>query len=915
MFNSSHKYGLGLLTAVLILGLVAACGPRKRNWKTSVRNDKRADGKSVPVPRPPELPGKVGPGGIAKVGDAEGAQCESLTLNKSEPLFIDKAIQEFFESRSKIKDGIVDAQSVALKTGKIRVVSKSSDKLVIESGNQVFDFSKGVLDASGCFKVVLDEASLASGVLGAEEILIAVLWVSEKKDIVVQFHKAGSAEVVKSLKSKIDESGKEVEGPNQPLRVEELGPVEALMVTLSSPVHVLASFKKSGKSEGLMPEVDKAIETLDGTSSTILATHIVYLTSLDNQRILDGETQFAIINQADEKVSYFLGKQKYEEALKGMPVDLSLRISDEESIKFVGVSQSISKEALSLGSAHLVLGYEKSEGENSVEFKLEFNLVDASIPFVKDLIEKEEDGGAESETEGKPEAAANGQKVEEVTAVSGGTTDPASSVATDAVGTSTGSTNLSDSAEVTASGEAVVGSNAPAPSGTVPAAGSGIGAEAVSNDSVPSAPSGQPAPLQGSVSGEVAATGLETVLDLAAEKSEVAKDTPQSPLMLQKTTKINDLSRLFLSARLAEAKAKGLPNKNTMVSSISLYYALAILKNGAAGETEKKLAEVLLKSTGYNSNEVSQRLAELITLPAAASANGTDGKSGSFTLANSAWASSNLKFLFAPNFLDALKQSFKGESTNLDFSNSVSADVINKWVKRGTNGQIPTIINASTLSELQWVIINAAAFEGSWQKEGQKIDLNFAFADGKRKDVPGVRHSVQEVKFLDIGNGGFVAAVPFKGDKYSLVFRLSPSAGTMPNLVEQLPELMGTKSLTVSIDFPKFSFEDEVNMTSGSSIAKELGLEELFSSPNLSKLGADGSPARAVGLIKQKTMIELDQFGVKASAATAVFSARSALGPQVDKTILINRPFGFAIIENTSQTILFNGVVLDPTAK
>jgi serpin B len=386
--------------------------------------------------------------------------------------------------------------------------------------------------------------------------------------------------------------------------------------------------------------------------------------------------------------------------------------------------------------------------------------------------------------------------------------------------------------------------------------------------------------------------------------------------MLQKTTKINELSRLFLTAKIAEAKSKGLENKNALVSSISLYYALAILKNGAAGETEKKLAEVLLKSTGYNSNEVSQRLADLITQPAAAdTANGTDGKVGSFVLANSAWASLNLKFMFAPNFLDALKQSFKGESTSLDFTNSVSADVINKWVKGSTNGQIPEIINASTLSELQWVIINAAAFEGSWQQAGQKIDLNFAFPDGNRKEVPGVRHSAQDVKFLEVGTGGLLVAVPFKGDKYSLIFRLSPSAGTMPTLGQQLPELMGSPSLKASIDFPKFSFEDEVSMTSGSSIAKELGLEELFASPNLTKLGAENSPARAVGLIKQKAKIELDQFGVKASAATVVTSAKSLAAPKVDRTVLIDRPFGFAIIENTSQTILFNGVVLDPTAK
>jgi serine protease inhibitor len=66
----------------------------------------------------------------------------------------------------------------------------------------------------------------------------------------------------------------------------------------------------------------------------------------------------------------------------------------------------------------------------------------------------------------------------------------------------------------------------------------------------------------------------------------------------------------------------------------------------------------------------------------------------------------------------------------------------------------------------------------------------------------------------------------------------------------------------------------------------------------------------AVVIIKQQTRIDLDEKGVKASAVTLIGGiSKTSVGPRYrNRDIVVDRPFAFSIVENRSQTILFNGV-------
>jgi serpin B len=64
-----------------------------------------------------------------------------------------------------------------------------------------------------------------------------------------------------------------------------------------------------------------------------------------------------------------------------------------------------------------------------------------------------------------------------------------------------------------------------------------------------------------------------------------------------------------------------------------------------------------------------------------------------------------------------------------------------------------------------------------------------------------------------------------------------------------------------------------------------------------------------IDFVRQKTFLEVDEEGTRAAAVTAV-----GIRPVSFNGIIADRPFVFAIRERLSGTVLFIGLIGDPTA-
>ena len=119
-------------------------------------------------------------------------------------------------------------------------------------------------------------------------------------------------------------------------------------------------------------------------------------------------------------------------------------------------------------------------------------------------------------------------------------------------------------------------------------------------------------------------------------------------------------------------------------------------------------------------------------------------------------------------------------------------------------------------------------------------------------------------------------------------------------------ELEETSSENIDISFPRFSYEYKI--TNLIEVLKKMGINDLFTdNADLSKISDDLYVSKAI----QKTFIELNEKGTKASASTGVILDNYAT---IEKDELIfNKPFIYIIKDKYEDNIWFIGVVNSPT--
>jgi serpin B len=79
---------------------------------------------------------------------------------------------------------------------------------------------------------------------------------------------------------------------------------------------------------------------------------------------------------------------------------------------------------------------------------------------------------------------------------------------------------------------------------------------------------------------------------------------------------------------------------------------------------------------------------------------------------------------------------------------------------------------------------------------------------------------------------------------------------------------------------------------------------------------ASPPPSLWLGSVVHRALVEVNEEGTEAAAATAVHAPRAAAlfrrRPPPPFTMIVDRPFFFVICDNLSQTILFMGAVNNP---
>lgn len=334
--------------------------------------------------------------------------------------------------------------------------------------------------------------------------------------------------------------------------------------------------------------------------------------------------------------------------------------------------------------------------------------------------------------------------------------------------------------------------------------------------------------------------------------------------------------------------------ENCILSPYSVLTAMAMVANGASGETLSQLEAAFGLSVG-----------ELNAFLHACEENAGD----ELVSANSVWMRDVEQFAVREEFLQTNADCFGAEIYKAAFDAQTVAD-INDWVSEHTAGRIRQILERLD-GDSSMVLLNALTFDGKWAAPYKTTDVRegaFTAADGTEQTVEMMRRTEQF--YLDDGLAtGFVK--DYAGGRYCY-------AALLPNenvsMEEYLASLTGASLLStladaeecrVSTAMPKYKLETSVELNQA---LAAMGISDAFSRADADFSRISDTP-QYIDEVLHKTYMKVDEDGTEAAAVTAVITRYGAPMQSYDHTVVLDRPYVMAIVDRETEAVVFLGVV------
>ena len=358
-----------------------------------------------------------------------------------------------------------------------------------------------------------------------------------------------------------------------------------------------------------------------------------------------------------------------------------------------------------------------------------------------------------------------------------------------------------------------------------------------------------------------------------------------------------------LAVRLFQQNAEA--GKDTLISPLSILCALAMTANGARGETLSQMEEVF----GLSVEELNEYLyAYTNALPA--------GDKYKLSVANSIWFKDTESFTVEPDFLQANANWYGAGLYKAPFDHS-TLSAINNWVQKNTDGMIKDILDSIPEKAVMY-LVNALAFDAEWQNiyfENQVHDGVFTKEDGTEQNVE-LMYSTEYQYLEDTNAEGFMKY--YADQKYAFAALLPNEDISVAAYIDSLTGeklagiLAAARSVPVNAAIPKFKSENSVEM---SEILMAMGMEDAFDSTvsDFSGIGTSTEGNLAISRVLHKTFVAVDEKGTKAGASTVVemLTGSAMIEPEQMKTVYLDRPFIYMIIDCKANLPVFIGAAMD----
>ncbi|CAH0396971.1 unnamed protein product [Chilo suppressalis] len=280
-----------------------------------------------------------------------------------------------------------------------------------------------------------------------------------------------------------------------------------------------------------------------------------------------------------------------------------------------------------------------------------------------------------------------------------------------------------------------------------------------------------------------------------------------------------------------------------------------------------------------------------------------------------------------PSFIANSTELFGLKVDKVGFKYSTAASqFMNKQIEREMLKRVTDVIDANDVNvNTSMVILNAAHYKGTWEKPFYPQltkDKKFYNLKGEISKTP-MMVTMDDVPFLDDPNLDIkMITLPFLQE--SITFVMPLNASQLPffidrihkdaELMKQLKSRMTRKVLNISI--PKFKIKTYVDWTG---FLRLIGINQIMNTTysGLHHMLKRGSTDNVyLSKIKQKIVIELDEFGIRRPRRLEEiqdFKRNQNFMDRADE-VLLDRPFYFAISfrDRTGEYDIFQGTYYGP---
>lgn len=353
-------------------------------------------------------------------------------------------------------------------------------------------------------------------------------------------------------------------------------------------------------------------------------------------------------------------------------------------------------------------------------------------------------------------------------------------------------------------------------------------------------------------------------------------------------------------------------DNNIFLSPYSIFTALAMTYEGARGLTAEEMADVLnIEQDNDSFHQYVDILYDYFN----------NNVEYNISTANALWVSKNLSLLEI--YIDIIRAYYHGNLTDVDFNKpEETAKIINQWVENQTNGLIKDLIKKEYITPFTALILtNAIYFKGIWKVQydtENTTDRDFEDNLGNIISVPTMSliHTEDLFNYTETDDLQ-ILDLPYAGDDISMMFILPRDNIDLSDIIssidnDKLTDWIRSMSETeLDIYLPKFKVE------TGNYILNDylinLGMEKAFLPDEADFSGMTGLRELFISKVVHKAFIEVNEEGTEAAAATAVIMMKSAVNGDGRVVFNADHPFLYLIKHKKTGTILFTGIVNNPT--